>query len=101
MTEEVVVTRKGQTTIPIELRKKYKILEGSKLEVLDTGEGVLLRPKISFLDLIGSGAEKATVKEMNALLDKLRRYSDCVFLDLRRLRTITITSSAVKSDISN
>ncbi len=72
MTEEVVVTRKGQTTIPIDLRKKYRIVEGSKLQVVDTGDGVLLRPKISFLDLIGSGAKKASVKEMNNLLDKLR-----------------------------
>lgn len=72
MTEEVVVTRKGQTTIPIEFRRKYRIVEGSKLEVVDTGEGVLLKPKISFFDLAGSGAGKATVKEIKDLLDKLR-----------------------------
>lgn len=72
MTEDVVVTRKGQTTIPIEFRKKYRIVEGSRLEVVDTGEGVLLKPKLSFFDLAGSGARKATVKESNDLLDKLR-----------------------------
>jgi AbrB family looped-hinge helix DNA binding protein len=72
MTQEVVVTRKGQTTIPVNLRKKYRIVEGSKLEVIDSGEGVLLKPKLSFLDLGGSGSGKATVKEMKELLDKLR-----------------------------
>jgi AbrB family looped-hinge helix DNA binding protein len=72
MTEEVVVTRKGQTTIPIEFRRKYRIVEGSKLEVVDTGEGMLLKPKLSFFDLAGSGAGKATVKEVKDLLDKLR-----------------------------
>ena len=72
MTEDVVVTRKGQTTIPIEFRKKYRIVEGSMLEVVDTGEGVLLKPKLSFFDLAGSGARKATVKEIKDLLDKLR-----------------------------
>ncbi len=72
MTAEVVVTRKGQTTIPVELRRKYKIEEGSRLQVHDTGEGVLLKPKISFFDLAGSGARYATVKEMKNLLDKLR-----------------------------
>ena len=72
MTEEVVVTRKGQTTIPIEFRRKYRIVEGSRLEVVDTGEGVLLKPKLSFFDLAGSGARKATVKEIKHLLDKLR-----------------------------
>ena len=49
MTEEVVVTRKGQTTIPIEFRRKYRIVEGSRLEVVDTGEGVLLKTQTVLL----------------------------------------------------
>ena len=69
---EVIVTRKGQTTIPAELRAKYRIEEGSRLEVIDLGNGIVFRPKKSFLDLAGSGAEKATVAEMKRLLDKLR-----------------------------
>ncbi len=73
MTQDVVVTRKGQTTIPIELRRKYRIREGSKLQVEDTGRGVLFRPKISFFDLAGSGAKSATSKEMKELLDKMRQ----------------------------
>jgi AbrB family looped-hinge helix DNA binding protein len=72
MTEEVVVTRKGQTTIPIELRRKYKIEEGSRLQVLDTGQGILLKPKPSFFDMAGADSKVATVKEMKNLLDKLR-----------------------------
>ena len=70
---EVVVTRKGQATIPAELRAKYRIEEGSRLEVIDAGNGIVFRPKKSFLDLAGSGAEKATVAEMKRLLDKLRK----------------------------
>lgn len=66
------MTRKGQTTIPAELRAKYRIAEGSRLEVLDAGHGILFRPSKSFLDLAGSGAEKATVTEMKRLLDELR-----------------------------
>jgi len=69
---EVVVTRKGQTTIPAELRAKYRIEEGSRLEVIDAGNGILFRPSKSFLDLAGSGAEKATVAEMRRLLERLR-----------------------------
>ena len=69
---EVVVTRKGQTTIPAELRAKYRIEEGSRLEVIDAGHGILFKPRKSFLDLAGSGAERATVAEMKRLLDKLR-----------------------------
>ena len=60
---EVVVTRKGQTTIPAELRAKYRIEEGSRLEVIDAGHGILFKPRKSFLDLAGSGAERATVRK--------------------------------------
>jgi AbrB family looped-hinge helix DNA binding protein len=69
---EVVVTRKGQTTIPIKLRAKYKIEKGTRLEVIDTGKGILLKPKLSTLDLAGSGAKYATPEEMKKLLDELR-----------------------------
>jgi len=69
---EVVVTRKGQTTIPAKLRVKYKIEEGTRLEVIETKGGILLRPKKSTIDLAGSGAKHATSEEMKKLLDKLR-----------------------------
>jgi len=72
MNYEVVVTRKGQTTIPAELRKKYRIEEGTRLEVIDTKEGILFKPKKSTIDLAGSGAKYATPEEMKKLLDKLR-----------------------------
>jgi len=72
MTEEVVVTRKGQTTVPARLRKKYGISEGTRLSVEDTGKGILLKKTISTLELIGSGAKHASVEEMKKLLDEMR-----------------------------
>jgi AbrB family looped-hinge helix DNA binding protein len=72
MTTEVVVTRKGQTTIPAKLRKKFKIEQGTKLEVVETNEGILFKRKQTTWDLVGSGAKYATVEEMYALLDKMR-----------------------------
>ena len=69
---EVVVTRKGQTTIPVKLRRKYKIEEGTRLQVVDTNNGILFKPKLSTMDLAGSGAKYATPEEMKKLLDKLR-----------------------------
>jgi len=72
MKYEVVVTRKGQTTIPAEIRKKYRIEEGTRLEVIDTKEGILFKPKKSTIDLAGSGARYAAPEEMKKLLDKLR-----------------------------
>jgi len=72
MTEEVVVTRKGQTTIPSRLRKKYRISEGTRLKVKDTGTGVLFKKIPSTLELLGSGASHASVEEMKKLLDEMR-----------------------------
>lgn len=70
---EVSVTRKGQTTIPISLRKKYGIRRGARLGVVDTGKGILLKPRVSILDLAGSGSKFGTVAQMKRLLDRLRR----------------------------
>jgi AbrB family looped-hinge helix DNA binding protein len=69
---EVVVTRKGQTTIPVGLRLKYNIEEGTRLEVVETADGILFRPKKSTVDLAGSGARFATPVEMRRVLDRLR-----------------------------
>jgi AbrB family looped-hinge helix DNA binding protein len=69
---EVVVTRKGQTTIPARLRRKYNIEEGTKLQVIDTKDGILFKRKLTTFDLFGSGAKYATVEEMKKLLDELR-----------------------------
>lgn len=72
MSKEVLVTRKGQTTIPAELRAKYKIREGTRLAVVDTGEGIMFKPALTTADLAGSGSEKATPEEMKTLLDRTR-----------------------------
>ena len=69
---EVVVTRKGQTTIPVGLRVKYNIEEGTRLEVVETADGILFRPKKSTVDLAGSGAGFASPEEMRKALERLR-----------------------------
>ena len=45
--------------------------EGSKLHVVDTGEGVLFRKELSTVDLIGTGQK--TFVEMKRRLDEIRR----------------------------
>ena len=72
MEHEVKVTRKGQTTIPAEIRKKHGIREGSRLSVIDTEKGIIFKPVVSTVDLAGSGSRHATVKEMKRKLDELR-----------------------------
>jgi AbrB family looped-hinge helix DNA binding protein len=73
---EVVVTKKGQTTIPARLRKKFKIEEGTRLEVVETKEGILFKPKKSIWDMIGAYSKFGTVEEVNKELDKLRHEDE-------------------------
>lgn len=67
----VVVTRKGQTTIPKGLRDKYGIREGTKLDVIDSGDGVLLKKAVASIDLIG--CSKFSYRELRKRLDAIRR----------------------------
>ena len=73
---DVVVTKKGQTTIPVKLRRKYKIEEGTKLSVIDTKEGILLKPKKTFWDMLGAYSEFGTPEEVKKDLDKLRQEDE-------------------------
>jgi AbrB family looped-hinge helix DNA binding protein len=70
----VTVTRRGQTTIPAEFRKKYRIEEGTTMEMQDTGEGLLLKKMVSTIDLVGTG--KAAQREIFARLDKMRAENE-------------------------
>ena len=69
---EVQVTSKGQITIPIELRKKYNIAEGGRVEITEEDGKIIVKRAPSFYDLAGIDAGKATVEEMKQMLDKLR-----------------------------
>jgi len=73
---EIVVKKKGQTTIPVRIRKKFKIEEGTRLEVIETDEGILLKPKKSIWDMLGAYSEFGTPEEVKKELDELRREDE-------------------------
>ncbi len=73
---EVQVTSKGQITIPVELRRKYNIEEGGKVEIIEENGKITVKRAPSFYDLAGIDAEKATVDEMKHMLDKMREEDD-------------------------
>ena len=73
MTSVVKVTRKGQTTIPIEVRQKLVIREGDKLLVETTEKGqVVFTPIRRLEDCAGIYANYAKPEEMKKHIDKLR-----------------------------
>jgi AbrB family looped-hinge helix DNA binding protein len=69
---EVVVTRKGQITIPVEIRRKFGIDESSKVEVAEEEGMIVIRKRLSIFDLAGSGAGKGDVDELKRTLDQMR-----------------------------
>jgi AbrB family looped-hinge helix DNA binding protein len=69
---EVLVTRKGQVTVPIELRRKYGIHKGMKVIFEDSSSGICIKVIPRFQDLIGADSEKADLQEMISKLDKMR-----------------------------
>jgi len=72
MQKTVKVTRKGQTTIPAEIRLKLGIKEGDDLAVEATEQEVIFKliPKIE--DCAGIFAGHADVSELKREIDKLR-----------------------------
>ena len=71
-TKELVVTRKGQVTIPIKLRRKYGIDENSRVQIVEEDGKIVIKNLPSFLDLAGSDAREATVEEVKKMLDEMR-----------------------------
>ena len=69
---EVIVTRKGQVTIPIEIRRKFGIEENSKVEIVEQDGLIVINKCPSIFDLAGSGAGKANVEELKKMLDQMR-----------------------------
>ena len=74
---EVLVTRKGQITVPVAMRRKYGIKEGMTITVEDSGSEIVLRVIPKFEDLIGVDAEKKDIKKTIERLDKMRSEDRC------------------------
>ena len=70
MAHEVVVTRRGQTTIPMSIRKKLGIEEGTRLMVDTEGDKVVLTKIPSIFDL--AGKSRLSTEEAFRLLDEMR-----------------------------
>lgn len=74
---EILVKGKGQITIPVKTRRKYKIDQGTRLKVVETDDGILLKPQKSFWDMIGAfPVDPATKAKMDKLLYELRHEQD-------------------------
>lgn len=66
------MTRKGQVTVPVELRKKYGIIEGTKMIVEDSPEGIIFKVIPRIEDLAGVDAGKISLEKALEIIDKMR-----------------------------
>jgi len=76
MPTKVVVKRRGQITIPAELRRKLGIQENSKLEIGEVDGKIVLTKRPSIFDLAESGVGKGNVDEIKKELDRRMRAED-------------------------
>ena len=67
---EVLVTRRGQTTIPNKIRKKLNIREGTRLKVVAKDDKVIFSKIPSIFDL--AGKSKLTKEQAFQCLDQMR-----------------------------
>lgn len=72
MQKIVKVTRKGQTTIPAEIRKKLGIKEGDVLVVEAIDQKVVFKPIPKIEECGGIFAGHADIAELKKEIDKLR-----------------------------
>jgi len=72
----VKVTRRGQTTIPLEIRRRHRIREGTRLVVSDREDEIVMRPVPDLEDLAGSLSKFASVKEIYEILDEMEREEE-------------------------
>jgi len=73
MTAHVVkVTRRGQTTIPQELREKYGIKEGDDLMIEDIDGRLVIRRIPKLQDLAGADSDSGEAEEVKKEVEKMR-----------------------------
>jgi AbrB family looped-hinge helix DNA binding protein len=68
----VKVTRRGQTTIPLKIRKQCGIKEGDHLFVELTEKGILFKRVPKLLEMAGFDAGYGTPEEIKKEIEKLR-----------------------------
>jgi len=72
----VQIRKKGNFTLPVELREKYELDEGDTFTLIDLGDGsFLLTPRVSKIKRLGDRISEL-VREENISLDDLLNTLD-------------------------
>ena len=76
MRRVVKVTRRGQTTIPLEFRKRYNIDEGSRVVFEAREDDMVVRPLASLEDLGGFLARDTNLKRVLEIIEESREEEE-------------------------
>jgi len=63
MTEAVIISPKGQITLPARMRRRLKLKPGDTLVIEETGRGVQLRKGATILDFAGTVPSRGLTPE--------------------------------------
>jgi len=73
----VKILRKGTITIPVKLRKEYKLEEGQKFTIMDLGKGtILITPIVSQVDKLANQIAKRLKEENVTFSDLMQELNE-------------------------
>jgi AbrB family looped-hinge helix DNA binding protein len=75
----VTSTIKGQIVIPAEIRKKFKILKGTRVNVYENGNKIIVEPLTENPVREGMGMLKTRGRILKALTADRKRFVACPF----------------------
>jgi AbrB family looped-hinge helix DNA binding protein len=72
---EVKITSKGQMVIPKPLREKYNLMEGSRVKIIATRDGLLIKPRLEapWIGLRGMMRRDWKDKSLDQLIEEAKR----------------------------
>ena len=74
MSDESIITKKGQITIPSKFRQEYNLTAGKKVNFIKTDEGILIKPIVEDVrSLRGIISSEISVNELQHAINELRK----------------------------
>ncbi len=85
--KRALIQRKGQLTIPIELRRKYGLEEGSVVDIIDEGDGIKIAPRevvaLDALERIGKALKERGIS-LEEMIEDGRKIREEIYREKYR-----------------
>lgn len=85
--KRALIQRKGQLTIPIELRRRYGLEEGSVVDIIDEGDGIKIAPRevvaLDALERIGKALKERGIS-LEEMIEGGRNIGEEIYREKHR-----------------